>query len=87
MAMAESQLTIATILRFILFPLSIEHEGTKIHGNQSAITISSFVLIGLSYLFCVVCLVRWRKSEVLQDFILMYGYLHSVSGVSATEPG
>jgi hypothetical protein len=73
------------LLRFVLFPLSIEHEATKIHGSQSAITISSCVLIGLSYLFCIICLVRWRKSDVLQDFILMYGDLHPVSGLSVTE--
>ena len=56
----------------------MDHKS-DIHANTSAITVASSILLGTAYVFCAVSCVRFSKSHVLQDLLLMYGSLPSIA--------
>lgn len=63
---------IAVNIRFVTFPLAMDNRTIDMSANNSAITVASSIVLGTSYIVCAMCCIRWRKSHVLQDLLLMY---------------
>lgn len=65
---------------FVSFPFAMDHRS-HIYANPSAITVTSSILLGMSYIACAVSCVRWRKSHVLQDLLLIPFFGASLLGL------
>lgn len=67
-------LTCPVPIRFLLFPLAMDYESSKLGGNRQALIAVSLVLVVVASFNCVVYCVRWRKAYELIDSIFLYAF-------------
>ncbi|KAL1959172.1 hypothetical protein VTO42DRAFT_2677 [Malbranchea cinnamomea] len=64
---------------FVMFPLAMDR--SDISANKSAITVTSSIILGVSYVVCATSCLRWRKSHILQDLLLIPFFWSSLIGL------
>ncbi|EEP77968.1 predicted protein [Uncinocarpus reesii 1704] len=57
---------------FLMLPVAMEHESSKLRGNRQALIAIALALVVVASVNCVVYCVKWRKAYELVDSIFLY---------------